>query len=460
MSVEDIQKNSLRFSLVLKAHTKRKRVLEAKRELAGVYPFEVKEDHILIIKGEKKGFYDVFITEEKICQTIDRKKALSSVLGVLAVLIVLFVCLHQVSLKNRQNQISQREKERQRQEAVRVLKEKEKKLEELIKEYDIAKEEGYEKMYVCLERLYSVMTQKTTVENLAIEKNTFSVEVTTKDALKILSNFEGSGAFSSIKMNRTTVKNGVESVTYNGNFSRHWDHTEPSLTVDEKIDFYQQEIDRMNRRTMALHEKQLSEYIKGIRNVLRKNNCAEQYIQLRGKEKNAEVEFFILSSSRSILNFIKEIQDEGESLVDIKSLRIRNSEDRNRIQTTVCFDSGIELKKEGEQQSEYEVTETNLSDMERIFYKKAAPKPAVIKSVRTVQKAAPKQKAAVRYLKKLSFIGITKSNGRTLVMAKDEDMGSIYKLILVDEEIGGDCCVASDTGYKAKIRGEYYEVKR
>ena len=45
-------------------------------------------------------------------------------------------------------------------------------------------------------------------------------------------------------------------------------------------------------------------------------------------------------------------------------------------------------------------------------------------------------------------------------MAKDEDMGSIYKLVLVDEEIGGDCCVASDTGYKAKIRGEYYEVKR
>lgn len=63
-------------------------------------------------------------------------------------------------------------------------------------------------------------------------------------------------------------------------------------------------------------------------------------------------------------------------------------------------------------------------------------------------------------LKKLTYIGLTKSNGKTLVIVKDEDMQSIYKLALTDTQTGGDFCIETDTGYRAKLRGEYYEVKK
>ncbi len=63
-------------------------------------------------------------------------------------------------------------------------------------------------------------------------------------------------------------------------------------------------------------------------------------------------------------------------------------------------------------------------------------------------------------LKKLTYVGLTKSNGNSLVIVKDDDMGSIYKLIFTETEINGDCCMQIDGGFKAKIRGEYYEVKK
>mgnify|MGYP003295377788 CR=1 FL=1 len=39
-------------------------------------------------------------------------------------------------------------------------------------------------------------------------------------------------------------------------------------------------------------------------------------IELKGKDKNAETEFFVLSSSRNILNFINEVQSEENNLID------------------------------------------------------------------------------------------------------------------------------------------------
>ncbi len=39
-------------------------------------------------------------------------------------------------------------------------------------------------------------------------------------------------------------------------------------------------------------------------------------------------------------------------------------------------------------------------------------------------------------------------------------MGSIYKLVLSDKEIDGDYCVKTDGEFMARLRGEYYEVKK
>ena len=150
------------------------------------------------------------------------------------------------------------------------------------------------------------------------------------------------------------------------------------------------------------------------------------------------------------------------NLIDVKNIRIHNSEERNKIQTTICFDTGIELKQDDGILCEYADLKIEAAEIDRIFYKAPAQKPALQKSPAT--KNAQPQKAIKAQtplkLKKLTYIGLTKSNAQTFVLAKDDDMGSIYKLVLADKETDGDCCVKTDGGFMVRLRGEYYEVKK
>lgn len=450
-----------KFSLLLKSHTKRKRILEAKSELMNVYPFEVSQENILIVKSNKKNFFDVYISKEKINQKANIKK-IAFIISLLSFAIAaFFIVLHQASKKNMEVIAEQKRKERQRLEEERIQKEKEEKLENLKNEYIKIKDEEYEKIYPYIERIYFAMTEKTTVENISIDKNIFTIEVTTKDAVQILSNFEKNNAFSFVKMNRTNIKDKTETVTFNGEFSRFIKESDDNLSIDKQIDFYESEINKMKGRSKKMGETPLSEYVKNIRDVLRKNNCSEQYIQLRGKEKSAQVEFFILSSSKNILQFISEIQSGEENLIDIKSIKIHNSKEQSKMQTTICFDSGIELKQDNEKLAEYIDKEIDLASIDKIFYKAPVKKTAVSKSFpqKTLQ-LQQQTKQIPTALKKLTYIGLTKSNGKTLVIVKDEEMQCIYNLVLTDRQTSGDFCIETDTGYKAMLRGEYYEVKK
>ena len=58
------------------------------------------------------------------------------------------------------------------------------------------------------------------MDNIFIDGFFFTVEVTAKDAVKILSRFEESSGFKSVKMNRSNIKDGSEKVSYSGEFSR------------------------------------------------------------------------------------------------------------------------------------------------------------------------------------------------------------------------------------------------
>lgn len=451
-----------KFTLLLKSHTQKKRLTEAKKELLNIYPFEVEEQKLLIIRTDKKNKYDVYISNEEITHESKIKKILLISLLCVTALCALIMIMHNITAKKMEEAKRQKELEKQKLEQERLEKRKEEELDKLKAEYLDMKESEYEKIYPYIERIYSAMSEKTTIENISIDRNHFTVEVTTNDSVTILSNFEGSKAFSEVKMTRTNIKGGKESVSYTGDFSRLIKTVDGSLSLDEKICFYTEEIKRINKRTELPKDIQLSEYIGKIRAALHKNSCQEQYIQLRSKEKKAEIEFFVLSSSRAILNFLNEIQSKENSLVDVKSIRIHNSEERNGMQTTICFDTGIELKQADRILSEYADLKIDADEIDRIFYKAPAPKPAMPKSHSAIDvqpQKAIKTQTPVK-LKKLTYIGLTKSNAQTFILAKDEDMGSIYKLCLMDRETDGDFCIKADGGFMARLRGEYYEVKK
>lgn len=451
-----------KFTLLLKSHTKKKRRIEAKNNLLSIYPFEVEEKKLLIVRTDKKGKYDIYILKDEISDNFDIRKLLLISLLCAAALGTLILFMHHVTVKKLEEVSAQKEFEKKKLEEKRIKKEKAEKLKKLSEEYLDKKQSEYQKIYPYIERLYSVMTDKTTIENIFIDKSNFTVEVTTKDSLIILSNFESNNFFKTVKMTRTNIKDGKETVSYTGEFTGFIKQVDESLSLDEKTALYIEEINKINKRAELQQDIQLSEYIKKIRIVLHKNNCQEQYIQLKGKDKNAETEFFVLSSSRNILNFINEIQSEENNLIDIKSIRIHNSEERNRIQTTICFDTGIELKQEAQNLGEYADLKIEASQIDKIFYKTPAPKSVVLKSTaaKNVKSEKNLKPQLPLKLKKLTYIGLTKTNSNTLVIVKDEDMGSIYKLILTEKEISSDCCIQDANGFMAKIRGEYYEVKK
>lgn len=461
-----------RFSLPLKSRSEKKRVLEAKESLSGIYPFSVETDNILVSKTGRKGVYDVYVSKEKVRKTGRPAKFALALAVLFAMSLVTGFYVRLKMQKKERDSMAQKEMERQKAEGMRILKEKEEALESLENEYDKKVSESYGKIYPYMERIYIAIGENSTVENISISRDSFSIEVTTKDAVRILRNFEGNAVFRSVKMNRSTVRGRTETVTYSGEFSRTRKKADERLGIDDKISFYAGGIDAMNARRERLRALRLSEYIKGIRDLLRRNGCAEQYIQLRGGEKTTEVEFFVLSSSRSILNFIKTVQDGEDNLVDIRQIRIRNSEVRNRVQTSICFDSGIEPKDNDGLFPEYSGKKIGLSDIDKIFYKAPARKTVAARTqAGRVNPSAGKPAAAktsgqtvpvkkdIR-LKKLSYVGLTKTGGKVFVIAKDDEMGSIYKIPLCGQETEGDFCTETGGGYTARIRGTYYEVKR
>lgn len=461
-----------KFRLPLKSRSEKKRVLEAKETLSGIYPFSVEADNILVSKTGRKGVYDVYVSKEKVRRAGSSAKIALALAVLFAMSVMTGFCVRLKMQKKENDSMAQKEMERQKAEGMRILKEKEDTLASLENEYDKKVSESYGKIYPYMERIYIAIGENSTVENISISRDSFSIEVTTKDAVRILRNFEGNAVFRSVKMNRSTVRGRTETVTYSGEFSRIRKKADARLGIDDKISFYAGGIDAMNARRERLRALRLSEYIKGIRDLLRRNGCAEQYIQLRGGEKTTEVEFFVLSSSRSILNFIKTVQDGEDNLVDIRQIRIRNSEVRNRVQTSICFDSGIEPKDNDGLFPEYSGKKIGLSDIDKIFYKAPARKTVAARTqAGQVNPSAGKPAAAktsgqtvpvkkdIR-LKKLSYVGLTKTGGKVFVIAKDDEMGSIYKIPLCGQETEGDFCTETGGGYTARIRGTYYEVKR
>lgn len=446
-----------KYSLTLSARTDKKRIQEATKALKGIYPFEVEKNCIAIERTSRKGFYDVYVSRTKIERPRHTARLIICILFIAAAACAVTSALFFHAQRKNKELVTQKEAEKQNAEKLRIQKEKEETLSVLRKKYLEAMSRRHQKIYPRIKLIYSAVLANSTVENLFIENDSFSVEVTASDALKILKNFEENPAFSSVRMNRTTVAEKKETVTYTGNFYSFIKEADSSLPADKKIDFYSRELDVLNNRTRRQKQAQLSEYITDIRRLLHQSGCREQYIQLRGNAKSAQIEFLISSSGSAILNFIKDIQNSESSLFDIQQLRIRNSGRQDSIQTTICFDSQIELKESGRDTAVcLHENEIDVSEISRIFYKPPVPRPAVRQQAQT--ESVRQKEPASKKLKRLLYIGLAKSKGTTVIIAKDEAMNAIYNLPLVESETSADCCISNGSCYIARIKNEQYEV--
>lgn len=452
---------SPKYTLKLFSSGMRKKTEEAKSLLKEIYPFEVKKENILILRTNKKNIYDVYISEVK----NNTKKTLSQCILILSIVlaIVISVCFATVnkSKAEKAKRISEKEQEEKIINEEKIKKEKEKEFLLLEKKFTEEKLNHYEKIYPLIERLYYVIGSKNKVKDISINRKDFSVLVESNDSIKILENFENSSAFENVKMTKTSLENEKENTFYTGKFSTQIKTSENFLTLEEKIEFYKKEIAKMQDRKEKQEKEKLSEYIKTIRENLRKNNCTEQYIQVKNAEKIAEVEVFAVSESVNILRFIKNLQDsteedENETLFDIKNISLRTSEKDGNVQLFMVFKTGINLDEENVNK-EIEKTEYSPDAVAKIFY--SAPKKE-IKAANTKKIDINENKNVPEKLKSLSYIGQSKMGGKTIIIAKDLDFGSIYKLELSETEIDGDYCILENNGYKAKIKGKFYEVKK
>lgn len=446
------------FLLRLQSPLKSKRILEAIEQLRIIYPFKINIENIYIEKTDAKGMFNVFVSKDKIeVKKSNFKKIIMIV--IFFSIIFLFVCLGKmyISKVNEKKQVKV-EIEKQHAEKEKIQKENEAKLHIVKEKYELLVNSEYDIIYPIIEHIYYCLGEKTTVETISIEKNSFSIDLTTKDTITILKNFEKSSFFSSVKMNRTTTVDEKEIVNFTGKYVNYIESPKDILSTIEKIYFYQEKIRIIEEKKKAQTEIALSDYIRQIREELKKNHCVEQYIQLRGEKKNIEIECFVYSTSKNILNFLKQIQEIGIPFYEIKAVKIRNNQYQEKIQTTVIFASGIELKEQEllvtENQKQSMVSSSELSS---IFYKKTQQPTPVLKPTEVVSVSTLDKRTA---LKKIAYIGMTRINGAVVVIVKDEEMNVLYKLPCVQNELDTDCYIEKNGESIAKIQNEYYRVEK
>lgn len=440
------------YSLKLKSHSNKKRLLEALEELKNIYPFKLKAEDIYIEKTKEKGSYLVYIGK------VEKQKKRKLIKTLFISLVFIFVIILTLIIANRivenQNKEKLAEQEIENQnikkiEAERALKEELKIKKE---QYEEILNAEYYPVYPILEELYKCLIGKTTIENISISNDTFFVEVRTEDCVKVLRKFEESNNFTLVKMNKTTIVDNNEIVTLSGKYQNSKEYPLDTLSIEEKIRFYDEKIKEAKTNNENEKDISISTYIEKIKYVLKTNLCKEEYIQTKGNLKDIEVECFFTASSTNLLNFIKQIQEIDNPRFWIKEIRINNK--ANSIQVIVSFASGIEVKVDELELLEVANRAIEPNDLSKLFNKSTV----VAKTNTDIEKKQDLNISKRIEQIKLLYVGKATINNEIKVVVKDEQMNSLYKLIQVTDEIEENCFFIENEKMIAKINNKYYEV--
>ena len=430
---------------------------------------------VLVNKNESENTSSIVITENEIKRSYGTKDLLieknvdeikkETFLKISVLFLIVGIVLATIFIifniqKDKINAI--REAENQEKLAAKQKSVEQEKCNKLKLEYEKLVFEKSVDMYQLLSSLYENIDRNASIENLSIEKNSFSIDIVTRDAIKILNNFEKNRAIQNIKMNKTTVQNGKEYVSYNGFFQRFIVY--PSAESNsEQIKYYQAQIDSIKKREELKSSKTVSEYSEDLRKLLHSSNCREDYIQTKVYGDKVSLEVLINAKSEHILSFIKKVSKD-EVLIDIQGLRIKNNQDYSNVQSLLTFDTGIIVEKENTL-SESNITSSDISakDFGASFYKnpernhltyKVAPKNEVKEKI--------EDKPRLVHNSNLEYVGEAKfGSAGPAIFLKDKEFGNLYKLPILEtlNEANG-CKILSSNSYEVVINKKHYEVKK
>jgi len=440
------------YSLKLKSHSNKKRLLEALDELKNIYPFKLKPEDIFIEKTNERGCYLVYIGKvEKQKKRKLIKNLFMSFVFLTVVVITLMIANRIVENENKEK-LAKQEIENQNIKKIEAEKALKDELKIKKEQYEEILNAEYYPVYPILEELYKCLIGKTTIENISIANDTFFVEVKTEDCVKILRKFEESNSFTLVKMNKTTIVDNNEIVTFSGKYQQSKEYPQETLPIEDKISFYDDKIEKSKINSEKEKDITISTYIEKIRYVLKINSCKEEYIQTKGNLKDVEVECFFTASSINLLNFIKQIQEVDNPRFWIKEIRINNK--ANSIQVIVSFASGIEVKVDELELLEVANISIEPNDLSKLFNKSTV----VVKTNTEIEKKQDLNISKRIEQIKLLYVGKATINNEIKVVVKDEQMNSLYKLMQVTDEIDENCFFQENEKMIAKINNKYYEV--
>ena len=333
--------------------------------------------------------------------------------------------------------------------------------------YDLIKAQ-YLDVYEIITIITRNLESNSKIENLSIERNTFEIDLYTKDSLKVLNNFETDPYISEIKMNRSIVDGSKEYVVYSGIISQLGEIKNDDKTPEEQIAYYEKAIQDLKKDNELL----LSEYITQIRDLLNKTNCSELYISIKANGDYLIVELSVEANKTNLFQFLKMNLDSKQRKI-IRTARIK-SKTNQKLQAVLLFDTRIKTES---LRKETQINLQNLSNIlpaelsvkfgsDRIKTSEAKPQvrnnSTVIKTPYEAKTSAPVQSAVKKpSITSLIYIG---KGGTSMqdkyIFVKEKKDEQVFKLKYKQiDDRKGDYYFEDENGkYKAYYKGNYVEV--
>ncbi len=338
-----------------------------------------------------------------------------------------------------------------------------KKIAEFKKELDGLQETKYGNCYSRISLLYDCLGNDVEIRNLNLDRNFFSIDVLAKDAVKILARFEKhSRLLKDVKMNRSTSINERENISFSGQFVSV--NVVPEFkNLDEEFNYYRARVESEKEILKKNSERKVSEYTALVRKYFDKYDFNEQFIQFSTQNDVFVLECYVLASSSGLLNFLKSIQN--EQIVIIQKLNINCTSAVQSLRSVIYFYTGIMKNNTVDEEIQDVLGDASVTEISRVFkVTKQQPKTVRkenVKVVKTVEKPALAKAEISKPAKYLTYVGQTKKSGQIIMVLKDEEMGVLYNLPLVDSSMSGNYCILNTNGsYYAYIRNICYGVKK